>query len=237
MWGLLALAQPGLALVGPFLFAGTVAVTRMPLRDSAQALAIVAVSAVLVLSPWWLRNYLVFGEFVPFTTIGGLAFTRLVPPEVLQLNYATSSMTDVQMGAATWHQATTWIFDHPLDYLENVLIRGARAMLLEISPAQRLQWFYPAPKPGMIVFWMLLCQIWFSVLLLHAMKALLDWKRTPGGRLLLVLVLASIAQLVCVGIWFQFYDRHRQYLTPLIMLVAFSSVTRPAHERRVVSEH
>jgi hypothetical protein len=38
-----------------------------------QVVSLVAIT-VIVLAPWWARNYQAFGEFVPFTTLGGAPF-------------------------------------------------------------------------------------------------------------------------------------------------------------------
>lgn len=216
-WGLLALTQPALMPMPMFLF-GALAAARI-LRPSETVPAAAAALAVmaLVLTPWWIRNFLVFGTFVPLTTTGA-AFARLVPDAVFQL---PADAGELEARGILMGQAAAWIAAHPLDYLVNVSARGSRALLLDIGPAQLLQQFRPPPPASTAALLALTGQLAFAALWSRA--AITVWKqRWPdrGGRLLLALLLGTFAHLLAVNLWVQFYDRHRQPLTPLVMLVA-----------------
>lgn len=68
--GLAMLARANYVLMVPlFLLWSFVQFRRRP-KQLAQA-AVVLVVAILVMAPWIVRNYRVFGEFIPFSTMGG----------------------------------------------------------------------------------------------------------------------------------------------------------------------
>ena len=70
--GALVLTQPSLAPLLPLSF--LVFVRRFTgLSRWLAVSACAAAAALLVMLPWWVRNAIVFGQFVPFTTSGGLA--------------------------------------------------------------------------------------------------------------------------------------------------------------------
>lgn len=54
--------------VMPFLMLSRSIIVKRALRDHVRALVLSCVIFVVMLAPWWVRNYAIFGEFVPFTT-------------------------------------------------------------------------------------------------------------------------------------------------------------------------
>jgi hypothetical protein len=69
--GISAWLRPNLVLMGPWLAVAFLAFSRRP-RRAAVSLVLMAVTALLTISPITLRNYLVFGEFIPVSINGGL---------------------------------------------------------------------------------------------------------------------------------------------------------------------
>ena len=51
----------------------------------------------------------------------------------------------------------------------------------------------------------------------------------------LLLLLAAIAQILIFGIWFEFDQRHRYFLTPLLLLVAVSGCLALRAHRRAIA--
>lgn len=216
-WGLLALTQPALAPLPIFLFAAVAAGRVRPPRDAIRAAATAGIVAALVLSPWWVRNFLLFGTFVPLTTTGA-AFAGLVPDELFHL---PPGVGEAEAGRILTGQSLAWIAAHPFDYLASVAARGGRALLLDIGPVQQLQQFRPPPSDGAAAVLALTSQLAFAALWVAAAAATM---RRRADRLLLALLLGVFAHLLAVNVWMQFYDRHRQPLTPLLMLVAASAL-------------
>ncbi|WPZ18114.1 glycosyltransferase family 39 protein [Geobacillus subterraneus] len=62
--------RPTIALV-PFALLAYFLLIRYPLRLAIKQAAIAAVLVVLALSPWWVRNYMHYGEFIPLTGSSG----------------------------------------------------------------------------------------------------------------------------------------------------------------------
>jgi 4-amino-4-deoxy-L-arabinose transferase-like glycosyltransferase len=68
--GLCALSKPHLAILGPIACLAALKVLSFP--QAARALAVVVTVVTLTMSPWIVRNALVFHAFVPGVSIGGL---------------------------------------------------------------------------------------------------------------------------------------------------------------------
>lgn len=217
--GLLALTQPALAAMPVFLF-GAVAVAGMRRQgETMRAAGVALVAMALVMAPWWIRNALLFGSFVPLTTTGA-AFARLVPDAVFQL---PAGAGEIEARAILMGQATAWIAAHPGAYLLNVAARGGRALLLDIGPVQLLQQFRPPLGPGVAAFLALACQLAWAALWVTVAAAVRARPWQGDRRLLLALVLGCFAHLMAVNLWVQFYDRHRQPLTVLLLLLVAAS--------------
>jgi hypothetical protein len=69
--GLSAWLRPNLVLMGPFLAVALLVLARTP-RHAARPLALMGAAALFAIAPITLRNYAIFGEFVPISTNGGL---------------------------------------------------------------------------------------------------------------------------------------------------------------------
>ena len=113
--GLLALTQPGLLpLAGLF---GLVALTG-PLRPLIRpALIAIPLAAIVVMLPWWVRNFVAFGTFVPLTSAGGYNFWignnpdadgHWMPPPA-QLH----GLPELEYGKAAGRMAVSWIEQNP----------------------------------------------------------------------------------------------------------------------------
>lgn len=85
-----AIGMGMLATSGPMIFFAPIACLWLwrswgSLREALKYALIAAGFAVLVLSPWWVRNYRAFDAFVPFTTDGGRIFYKNYNPYALQM--------------------------------------------------------------------------------------------------------------------------------------------------------
>jgi 4-amino-4-deoxy-L-arabinose transferase-like glycosyltransferase len=77
--------------------------------------------AALVLSPWWYRNYRVFGAFVPFATKGGVALYESCSPQAdggpnfgrIDFPPGTESMDELERDRALRRAAWAWMRDNP----------------------------------------------------------------------------------------------------------------------------
>lgn len=121
LWGLTLMTNPTLVLLAPFLFGWLLWRTRV---ISAFLLAVCI--AALCCVPWAVRNYVVFGAFIPFRSVLGLQLwvgnnDRAIdgrPGEVHPLSNSTERESYRRMGELAYmgakkSEALHWIVTHP----------------------------------------------------------------------------------------------------------------------------
>lgn len=219
--GSLALTQPGEAPLA-VLF-GLVAATMCgwrPMIAVGLRAALVAIAAVLM--PWWIRNAVVLGSFVPLTSAGGYGLWIgnnpdatghwMPPPPQLY------GMPEIAFGKAATALALDWIVHHPGAFVRITLAKTVRAWGVGESGASRLAGLRPAIAPALAAIAFVVSQIaHFGLLGGAALAARI--RRTPGAMLLLLLVLACVLQTLIFGVWFEFGERHRDFATPFLLLL------------------
>lgn len=216
--GLLALTQPGqaplAALIGLVLWRWIGFATV--LRRGLMAVPV----AVLVMLPWWVRNWLVFGMFVPLTSAGGLSLWvgnnahatgnwMEYPPELRDL-------PEITVGKRAGVLAVEWIRSDPVGFVRLTLTKFARACGVSIFGVVRLEAMSPTIGQSLAAL------LWPLSYLSHAgLLALSAWRATsravPGA--LLLLIAACVLQLALFGVWFEFGERHRDFVTPFLLLL------------------
>lgn len=216
--GLLALTQPGeaplAALIGLLLWRriGFVAVIRRGLMAAPIAL--------LVMLPWWVRNWLVFGMFVPLTSAGGLSLWvgnnahatgnwMAYPPELRDL-------PEITVGKRAGALAVEWIGRDPVGFVRLTLTKFVRACGVSIFGVVRLEAMSPTiGRPLAALLWPL------SHLSHAALLGSAAWRAGSRGvpATLLLLIAACGLQLMLFGIWFEFGERHRDFVTPFLLLL------------------
>lgn len=198
---LLVLTQPGLILfpiaVAAFFF------RRSP--DLARSAAVLVCAGVAALIPWWMRNWLVFGSFVPLTSSGGLSLAEVVnqghypPPSELQ------PLPEPTRFARTGSLAAQHLVHHPLRYLHAVQEQVSNALFQEKFALTRVS-SGPAPQ----------CVVKFLAIFNWALLATAAWGRNRDAWLLFVAGIMALAP----AIWLEFGERHRYFLLPFIALLA-----------------
>lgn len=217
--GLLALTQPGWAPL-----AGLLALLqwrRLGMRQLAAALAVMGATAALVMAPWWLRNAWRLGAFVPLTSAGGLSLW-------IGNHEGASGVWEVQPRA--WHglgelryaaraatEAKAWIAAHPLSFAWLSLAKLLRATGPGEFALVRLAAMQPglSAAAGALLFPLLQGAQSFTW---AASLAAARWRADPAHQRLLLLLALALAQLG-FGLWFEFGERHRAFLTPLLLLL------------------
>jgi hypothetical protein len=207
---LLALTQPALATF-PVIFAVLLRTHRLLVAGGA---------AVLVLLPWWLRNYIIFGTFVPLTTASGYSFWVgtfspdgwwIVPPQRLRVG---EELLFSKVSAA---DAWAWITSHPAEYAKHCLNKLARGLINGWWPVDRLTRMAPA-MPWLVVFWPLTVTI-TSVLTALGIFGAVVTKGTVGR-----LLLACVLQIIFFEIWFEFSERHTYFAIPFVCLAIAAGI-------------
>lgn len=230
--GMLALTQPGqaplAALIGLVLWRriGFVAVIRRGLMAVPVAL--------LVMLPWWVRNWLVFGVFMPLTSAGGLSLwvgnNAHATGNWMQYPDELRDMPEIAAGKRAGALALAWIRSDPVGFVRLTATKAVRACGVGIFGVVRLEAMSPSIGRS------LAAALWPVSHLSHAaLLALGAWR--AGSRAvpstLLLLVAACGLQLALFGMWFEFGERHRDFVTPFLLLLlcwplAQTAVGKPA---------
>lgn len=221
--GLLALTQPGLVFL-PALFA-LVALPRFGDRRRWLAMMTVAAAcAVLTVLPWWIRNWFLFHKFVPLTAAGGYSLwigsTPVGDGTYLQAPPSFWHHDEFHMSAALGAEAKRIIASDPFGYVVHCVGKFFRAMLTEDRGVSQIYWAVPRGHARIAGIWVGTATLANGLAVLIAVAAAWVQRR----QLLSQLLLAAIANILLFGIWFEFDQRHRYFLTPLLLLVAVNGL-------------
>lgn len=213
--GLLALTQPGeVPLAGLF---GLVLIGRLGLRQVALTGARGAIVATLVLVPWWVRNWLTLGAFVPLTTASGASLwignNSGASGNWMPLPEALRGTPELLYGKRAQALAMQWIAAHPLGFVRLTLTKFVRACGIgEFGITRLVAMGPPFPRALAAALWPL-AQVSHLVLLgASAVRV----TRVPFA--LVLLIAACGLQLMLFGVWFEFGERHREFATPFLLL-------------------
>ncbi len=218
--GLIALTQPGEVPLA-FLF-GLAMIPRARVARVVRIGLPAAIVAALVMIPWWVRNAIVFDRFVPLTSAGGLglwignnpdATGNWMPPPA-----AWRGLPELAYGAHAAEVARDWIMAHPLDFLRLSIVKFLRTMGVAQAGLVRLDAMRPMPAGAILAASMPLAQLTHVGLLGFAAWAARSNARANG--VLLALVVACLVQMLGFGLWFEFAERHREFATPFLLLIA-----------------
>jgi hypothetical protein len=219
--GLLLLAQPALVTLLPILFLALRPRFSGWRRWWSVSLT-AAVATLLVMLPWWVRNALVFGQFVPLTTSGGLALWvgahpsggvvwQLPPDSWNQLGELEAARAAT---AAAWR--TIWV--DPFAYLARCLAKFPSSFFYSNWAIDQLVNARGQRWPGLaqstlLRFGPTLVELWVVAM---AAIAMVRARHEAAVRMLW----ACVAQVMLFAIWFEFSERHRLFMTPFMLLAA-----------------
>lgn len=218
---LLALTQPGqaplAALFGLCLIGQAGALSTM--AAGLRALCV----ALLVMLPWWIRNWLIFGVFVPLTSAGGASLwignnpdatgNWMPPPEHLR------GLPEIVYGKRIGAIAMEWIKANPGAFVRLTITKFLRACGVASFGITRLLAMQP-PLPAAFAAALLPMSHLTHVVLLGASAMAARVRRMAGTGTLLLLIAACGVQLLLFGVWFEFGERHREFVTPFLLLLA-----------------
>ncbi|MCL6699850.1 hypothetical protein LZ496_13805 [Sphingomonas sp. NSE70-1] len=196
--GFLILAQPAWAPLPILFFALTMR------KGWWKALS----SMLVVLSAWWIRNYLLFGQFLPLTSSAGLSIAVAV--EGRHIPTLSLSGDEVARASVVASAAINQILADPLHYLGNVARMLVRSFLVDDDPAEYLDW----AKVRWLGAAALVGQLAWTALIASTARTA---ERIPDW--LLALIIAGVVTCL-TGMWFEFSSRHRAFVVPLLILIS-----------------
>jgi hypothetical protein len=219
--GMVALCQPGVASVLPLLFLATRPAFGSWRRWLVVSL-VAALVATIVMLPWWVRNAMVFGHFIPLTSSSGLALWVGAHPDggiVWQAPPAAWANAPELM-ARDLAQNGAWqiIAADPMAYVTRCLAKLPRTFFMTNWAADQLLLVRPDIDISLVRFRSL--RVLPTVLELGVVAmAIVGLARAPRSTAAL-LVYACLAQILLIGMWFEFSERHRLFMTPFLILLA-----------------
>lgn len=231
--GLLALTQPGeapLAALFGLVLAGRIGWWRMIGFGMAAVPA-----AILVMLPWWVRNGIVFGAFVPLTSASGISLWIGNNPEAtgnwMPQPAFLRGLPELDYANRLAALAKAWIIGHPLDFIRLTLAKFLHALGVGQFGPFRFVITSP-PIPPAIGALLLPVSHGAQLVLLGAGAVALRVKQAPALVTIALLLLAGFLQLALFGVWFEFGERHREFLTPFLLLAicTAASMWRPVAE-------
>ena len=221
---LLALCQPGMAALAALF--GVAQLPRLRWRRLVGIGAGGAAVAVAVMLPWWWRNWTLFHAFVPLTSIGGLSLWIGENPHAtgnwMPYPAALVGLGELDISHAAGRLATGWMAQHPIEVVRLYIAKFLRALGVAQFALVRLAAMRPAPAAGVTAALLPVSYLAHLVLLGGGAASLL-LRRDPR---LAALLLAVVAQLLLFGVWFEFSERHRELLTPFLLLGIAAAVAR-----------
>ncbi len=223
------LTQPAATPLLPFAFFALMPAFENRARWLRVSLVAAAVAA-LVMLPWWVRNAITFGTFIPLTSSGGLALWQGAHPAGgMQFRPPPASWASMnELAAAQLAQSTAWqiITSDPLGYVQRCLAKLPASFLMTNWAIDQLVFAPGQPLPG-LARWPALRLAPTVAELIVVILALIGLARAPRS-LPARLLWASIAQIMLFGIWFEFSERHRVLMIPFILLMAATLFTENA---------
>lgn len=216
-WGFLALAQPAMSLIplaiAPILIwqKGLTPVVKLALASAPFLL--------LVLLPWWLRNWMLFDSFVPFTTASGMMLNSALGEMRVPFPPDLFDQPETVRGAIMGDLAFSRLLEDPLA----AIVRGARAIAYgfayeEASLAQLRHTNPPISAQNHALLAPLL-QTSYVAILLSALAGAWTQSRTRTVHPVLLYYLVILFLIIGVNSWFEFGERHRLVLTPFLILL------------------
>lgn len=236
--GLLSLTRPNGLIVLVLVFLWAIVAIRakwLAWRAALKSVVIIAALTLTIVAPWTVRNYLVFGSFVPVATGDGIVLLGAYNPLILQdgpfrgiwirpsLLYPAGTRTyhhcqtdcEVQQNSDYTHLAGQWVQSHT----------GEMPYLLSLH--LKYMWTPSTPEadlpmnqfPSRFSSQLLMAMIPISSYLIFALAALglvVTWRKWSSLLFLYLLIALDIAQ--CL--YFYGSSRFRAPIEPLLVVLA-----------------
>ena len=180
--GITALANASVVSTFPFLLGWAAVQIRAQSRSWARLAATAVAAFVLVMSPWWIRNYSVFHRFIPFRSNLGLELwlgNNSHNPDIVS-GWLHPDEDQTEMGAmarlgelaymdAKQKEALAWIRSHPADFLRNSFDRVCDTWIAFDEPMWQIM-LLPGWLIGLNMMSVLFAVLTFSGALLAARR-------------------------------------------------------------------
>jgi Dolichyl-phosphate-mannose-protein mannosyltransferase len=217
-WGLLMLTQPSLALLAPCM--GLALARERGVLPVLRMGVLAGLVAALAMLPWWVRNYLLFHDFVPFTTAGGYLVNVQLGPNLLPFPPGLFDLPEPERGGVMASAAMQWIAAHPMEHAQVLLRRVANVFAYDAAAVEAYRHVDPAISTGTHSALLAALQAGWVLLLAGAAAGARRLLSLPKLSWLAPFIILFTASMLTINIWFEFAERHRYALTPFLLLLA-----------------
>jgi len=201
---------------------------KLTWRRVASLLVTMFVCFWLVMSPWVIRNAILFGRFIPGTTLTGrvmltglhmstvdpsLGLAPLMPSEVGEM---VSNLDDVEKNEVLMRESIKYLFRHPLVWLSGAPRKINKMWLNASDWSSRYFLYYPTTQRNHNVNYSLLLPNLF--LLIFAFLAIFRYKN--GWLRKAVPTFVAIIVLTLAETFVEAAGRHSMKLIPSVMVLA-----------------
>ncbi len=218
LWALLALTQASLVLAP--LAAALVLAAHRGFRPVLRLGLAAAPAFLVIMAPWWVRNWMLFEAFVPFTTASGFMrnvalgqYANPIPPDIFKLPEPVRSTI---MAKAT----NARILQVPFGFLGETVHALAVSFAFEEATIARFRHTTPPISLADRAVWTAPLQFAWVTLLGGALACVVSEIRRGASSLATHITLALFIAALAVGMWFEFGERHRYLLTPLFFMLS-----------------
>lgn len=232
-WGLLSLTQPSLALAPGFV--GLILIWQKGFGPVLM-FGLKALPALLaVLLPWWIRNWMLFGSFVPFTTASGMMLNSAWRDLRIPFPPGLFDLPEPERASIMGGKATEAIAKNPLEFVKQALTSMALGFSYEEAPLARYR--HTTPPISMAEHARLAPVLQGSYVLLIWSAMAGAWRQFRSRHVEPVLLYGFVlfASIIMINFWFEFGERHRLVLTPFLILLAASFWLTLRHNRTISS--
>lgn len=218
LWGMLALTQPSLALapafVGVILWMqkGFFPVLRLGLLSLPTLL--------LVLAPWWLRNWLVLGSFVPLTSASGMMLNSALGDMRAPFPPGLFDHPEHERSSIMSHAARDIIAANPMATVGKMITSLAYAFSYEEASLARFRHTSPAISALDHARLEPVLQGSYAALLATTVAGIWRELRSGIANPVTAYACALLLSILVINPWFELGERHRLVLTPFFMLIA-----------------
>ncbi len=219
-WGLLSLTQPSLALAPGFV--GLILVWQKGFGPVFM-LGLKALPTLLaVLLPWWIRNWMLFGTFIPFTTASGMMLNSAWRDLRIPFPPGLFDLPEPERASIMGGKAAEAIGKNPLEFARQALTSMALGFSYEEASLARYRHTTPPISMAEHAKLAPVLQGSYVVLVLSAMAGAWRQFRIRHVEPVLLYAFVLFASIIMINFWFEFGERHRLVLTPFLILLAAS---------------
>ena len=217
-WGMLALTQPSLALapaavaLALWTQAGFLPVLRLGLLSLPAFL--------LVLAPWWIRNWILLDSFIAFTTASGMMLNAALNDLRAPFPAGLFDLPEQERNSIMGQAARKIIMANPLAALEQMLRNLAYGFAFEEASLARFRHTSPPISGDDHARLAPVLQGSYTALLAATIAALWRGLRAGVTNAVTLYACALLLSILVINPWFEFGERHRLVLTPFFMVIA-----------------